>query len=110
METGGSLLQTVAEPVSYDRNDVIYPIAVNIDAQRKTVRWIAEKDRPYEPLPAGVGRYMLFGTCAFLQTDGAGWEYCGAYENRPGVCRDFEEAGPTCQILRLRQGVDTPSD
>lgn len=100
LEAVGSILQTVADPVAYDRDDVIYPVSMQIHNDRGTISWLAERGREYEPLPANYGRYMLFGACGNLKSNEQGGQYCGIYESRPKVCRDFEEGGPTCQLMR----------
>ena len=104
----GNILQRVADPVPYDRDDVIYPAGMQINQERGTLSWLAEAGREYEPLPANYGRYALVGACKYLETDENGWENCGVYEERPEVCRNFEVASPKCQLLRIIQGVDDP--
>ncbi len=108
MKSNGNNFMTVAEPVDYDREKVIYPAGIQINAKRRTFNWLAERDREYEPLPAGLGRYALVGECKNLATDENGWEYCSIYNERPSVCRDFEEGGQKCRLLRMLSGVDIP--
>ena len=107
MLRGGNTLTTVAQPVGHNRDDVIYPVSYDLDGLgRKT--WLVESERPYEPLPAGFGRYILEGSCKYLVGTEGGIELCGVYEQRPKVCQDFMVGGEKCQILRVRQGVDMP--
>lgn len=105
MVAAGSELKTIAEPVDYDRDDVVYPAGWAIDPQKGTMRMMVEKGRETEPLAAGLGRYTLWGSCGNL-TEILGVEQCGIYDNRPQVCRDFEMGGPKCLLLRQLKGVD----
>ena len=59
LEQAGTNFETVAEPVGYDRNDVIYPIGADIYEDGE-IEWVLNETDPYEPLPAGCGRYMRF--------------------------------------------------
>jgi len=108
MKAGGNILQAVAEPVDYDRDDVIYPVSMHVYPDKKTFRWVAEKGREYEPLPAGIGRYLLAGACKYLGVDDNGWEFCTVYDRRPQVCSDFEEGSEKCLLRRQVQGVPLP--
>jgi Fe-S-cluster containining protein len=58
---------------------------------------------------AKYGRYALLGACGYLQTDETGWQYCGAYEQRPEVCQEFEMGGEKCLNLRTTHGVPVPN-
>ncbi len=100
LESAGTVFQSIAEPASFDRDDVIYPQAMEIDADRRTIKWLVDAENPYEPLSAGFGRYMLIGTCGWLRTTPDGKRYCGTYPRRPQACQDFEEGGDNCQIMR----------
>ena len=108
MKKGGNRIQTIVEPAGHVQEKARYPIGANIDPIRRTVRWIYLKGKETEPLPAGMGRYALFGECQYLETDENGHEYCGVYDNRPQVCRDFEMGGDKCQTFREREGLGTP--
>ncbi len=108
MLRGGNKLLTVSQPTDHDRDDVIYPIGIEYDEDSPSVRkWLVEPGREYEPLEAGMGRYILMNDCAYLKVSEDGWEYCGAYEERPKVCQDFEVGGVKCVKLRLLRGVDS---
>lgn len=96
MESAGSLFQTIAEPADHDREKVRYPIDFIVDKARNSIRWMYKADRPFEPLPAGYGRYMLIGACGNLLSSGQ----CGIYDDRPQVCRDFVENGSKCVLMR----------
>jgi len=100
LEAAGSILQTVASPEAYDREEVVYPVSMQINQDRGTISWLAEKGREYEPLRANYGRYMLMGACGNLRTSPEDWQFCAIYESRPKVCRDFEEGGATCLLMR----------
>jgi len=63
----------------------------------------------YEPLPAGKGRYTLWGTCGYLIEDEDGWAKCGVYDERPEVCQNFPEGGEKCRLMRVVAGVDPPT-
>jgi Fe-S-cluster containining protein len=106
MKLGGNVLIPIAEPVDYDRNDVLKPIGIDFD--RGTA--IFAKDHEYELLKAGIGRYMLLGECVYLETSPEGVEQCGVYENRPTICRDFEMGGDMCRHIRVNAGVDEPNE
>ncbi|HET7827558.1 MAG TPA: YkgJ family cysteine cluster protein [Candidatus Saccharimonadales bacterium] len=107
MRASGNILQPIEEPVDYDREDARYPIGIaSVDNERRTIRWLFEAGRETEPLPSGMGRYALLGTCKYLETDEAGWERCSVYEDRPQVCRDFEEGSDKCLLLRKLEGLD----
>lgn len=101
MQDSGNVLQIIAEPKDYDRNDVRYPIGAQIHSSRGTLNWLYEKGRECEPLPAGFGRYALIGACKNLTTDEHGWEHCGVYDDRPEVCRNFGVATEKCVQVRL---------
>jgi Fe-S-cluster containining protein len=105
MEAAGTQLKTIAEPVDYDRDDVVYPSGWAIDREKGTMRMMTEKGRETEPLAAGLGRYTMFGTCGNL-TNILGVEQCGVYDNRPQVCRDFEMGGDKCDLFRMRAGLE----
>jgi Fe-S-cluster containining protein len=95
-------LVTVVEPADYDRPDAPYP-APGMAFDPEKPEELAET----EPLEAGKGRYILVGRCGNLQRF-LGREVCLIYDQRPEVCRDFEEAGNTCIRMRLEAEVDTP--
>lgn len=100
LTAAGSILQSIAEPADYDRSDVIYPISFKINPSRRTIQWVMEAANPYEPLPAGYGRYMLFGACGNLKQNTDGTAECGIYDQRPKVCQDFEAGSPKCQRMQ----------
>ncbi len=100
MKAPGNIFLTIAEAVDYDRTEVLYPTGIAVYPDRGTFRWIAEEGRPYEPLAAGLGRHALCGACKYLTTDETGWEHCGAYDERPEVCRAFEVGSEKCLQLR----------
>jgi Fe-S-cluster containining protein len=108
MQKPGNKFLTIAEPAGRDRAEVIYPSGIQVNQERGTFNWLAERGNEYEPLPAGYGRYALLGACKYLEIDEAGWEYCGVYEDRPEVCRNFETASSKCQVLRIMHAVDPP--
>lgn len=111
MLRGFNKLITVAQPADHDREKVIYPRSYKTDENNPNKRtWTVEKAREYEPLAAGFGRYILEGTCAYLEVSEEGWERCGVYENRPKVCQDFEMGGEKCRLMRSLRGVDEPSE
>ena len=106
MLRGGNKLITVAQPSDHDREKVLYPRGHELDEETGRIIFFAEKGNEYEPLAAGLGRYVLTTDCAYLRTDESGWDYCGAYDERPKVCSDFEVGGEKCQIMRVLRGVD----
>jgi Fe-S-cluster containining protein len=106
MRDGGNLLASIAEPVDYDRHNVLKPIGMDFD--RGTA--IVADGQEYELLRAGLGRYLLLGECVYLETTPEGLEQCGVYENRPSVCRDFEMGGDKCRNIRVNAGVDEPTE
>ncbi len=109
MAARGTTLQTIAEPVDYDRLNVLYPTALPIDEETQEADLSAAGSEELAPLAAGMGRYILHGTCGFLKTTDTGWEHCGAYRKRPAVCRNFAMGGSTCKLMRVMAGVDTPA-
>jgi Fe-S-cluster containining protein len=106
MRDGGNLLAAIAEPVDYDRDDVLKPIGMNFE--KGTV--VVADGQEYEPLKAGLGRYMLLGDCVYLETTPEGSQQCGVYENRPAICRGFEMGGDKCRTIRVNTGVDEPTE
>jgi Fe-S-cluster containining protein len=106
MRAGGNLLASIAEPVDYDRSNVLKPIGMNF--KRGTA--IVADGQEYEMLRAGLGRYMLLGDCVYLETTPEGLEQCGVYDDRPGMCRDFEMSGDKCRQIRVTAGVDEPTE
>lgn len=114
MLRGGNKFVTVAPPVDFDREEVIYPTEVEYeDVKHKTFGWqlrktfFAPEGLEYYPLAAGFGRYIRENDCTYLVTDENGWQKCGVYEDRPQACQDFEEAGANCRFMRLEAGIDT---
>ncbi len=110
MRDGGGLFHTIEEPANYDREQVRYPVSFTINKLRNTIQFFAETGNEYKPLPAGVGRYMLVGSCGYLIADSRGREYCSVYESkdRPVICGSFEEAGPKCVRVRLLRKIPDP--
>lgn len=107
----GNRLQPVEEPKDTDQPHARYPIGIaEISKEHNTIRWVFERGRETWPLPAGYGRYALFGACKYLESDENGWEYCSVYDERPKVCQDFEMGSPKCQRFRLREGVDQAAE
>ena len=105
MIEAGTLLHTIAEPVDYDRDEILYPAGWRIDLEKKTMQMEVERGKEYEPLAAGLGRYTMFGACGNLvEVDGV--EQCGIYENRPQVCQDFEAGADKCNLLRMLAGIE----
>lgn len=104
----GTDLLVIAEPVGYDRDEVPHPAGAkfNPDDITSTLRQLRAEGK-FWPLAAGVGRYVLLGDCGQLKTL-FGWEYCGAYENRPQVCRNLAMGSQACLAFRVVQGVDKP--
>lgn len=96
----GNKLITVAQPADYDRTDVIYPLGYEADYQGNVIEWYTNPENPNEPLAAGFGRYFLLGSCKYIQRSPEGWEHCGAYDQRPKVCRTFEIGSPKCLYFR----------
>ena len=106
--SAGTTLLPIAEPEDYDREDVPYPLGLSMDpSEPGIVVPLFDKDNPYEPLAAGLGRYIMVGACGNLK-ETAGWERCGNYQGRPNVCRDFEPGGDKCRELRRNAGLETP--
>ena len=105
---GGTKLLTVAMPSPHDRDDVIYPIGHEYDPDTGNRAWILEKARPFEPLAANMGRYILATDCAYVGTNEVGQSICTIYEERPAICREFEMGGDKCQRIRENRGVEIP--
>lgn len=105
MVSSGSEFLTIATPVDYDRNDVIYPSSFLVDSRTDEPRIDPDENHSTAPLPARMGRYMLRGTCGNLVSF-LGRETCNIYTSRPEICRDFVVAGPTCLFLRQMRDVD----
>lgn len=107
----GTDLYPIVEPVNFDRPYVAYPAGVELDDEGQLEKFLyVDGQRRSEPLDAGLGRYMLIGTCGFLKTDPAGWEYCSGYDDRPKICQDFEIGSLKCRLIRVVREVDVPSD
>ncbi len=107
IEVGTDLL-TVAEPVGYDRKGVPHPRGETIDIAHLDELWERlKREGKVEPLAAGIGRYVMTGTCGALKKF-LDWEYCSNYENRPQVCRKLDMAGPLCLLMRFEHGVPIP--
>lgn len=107
MEKGGSNLFTIAKPKQRDRERVLYPITYEIIDNEVKPEY--EPGNEYEPLEAGLGRFILIGSCGYLKTDSSGWELCSAYDERPAVCQDFPVGSPKCRTFRVINDVDPPS-
>ena len=74
MRNSGSILIPAAEPVDYDRTDVIYPMGIQISEDGLRAQLLVNQDHQFEPLAAGLGRYVLHGTCGYLRTNIDGWD------------------------------------
>jgi Fe-S-cluster containining protein len=107
MIKGGNKIETVEWPVNYDRDNVIYPYGYEIDKNGNKF-WLVDPEKPTEPLKADLGRFMLIGSCKYLETDTDGREYCGVYNERPDVCREFVVGAEKCLMLREEYGVAVP--
>ncbi len=103
MQRAGNRLLTVAFPSTKFRENVQYPIGIEFDTTTGVHSFIVEKEREFEPLAANFGRYVLLNDCKYLETDEAGWQHCGTYDDRPIACRDFEEGGKKCHQLQVVQ-------
>lgn len=110
MIRGGSAFLTIAEPANHERTDVMYPAGVQVDEESSTVKILVREGTEFEPLAAGFGRFILWGSCGYLKTSNGGWEYCGAYDEKPGICGSFEMGGANCRLMRVAAGIDDPSE
>jgi Fe-S-cluster containining protein len=108
MLRGGNRFLTVAQSADHDREEVLYPVGHETDAETGKIKFLALKGNEYEPLAKGLGRYILKNDCTYLEYDQDGNTYCGVYEDRPALCRDFEMGGAKCQAMRILHGVDSP--
>jgi Fe-S-cluster containining protein len=110
MLEAGNTFYAIAYPVDHDREKVLYPRGWRLDPSYPDDPRQSEPlflhGQEYEPLEAGLGRYILFGTCKYLKTTEEGLEMCSVYDRRPNVCRDFEMGGYGCRLMRVTAGVD----
>lgn len=56
-------------------------------------------------LTARHGLYELQGDCAYLQEGVDVGPVCTNYDNRPGICRDFEAGGEGCLDIRAARAT-----
>lgn len=114
MLRGGNTLITIAQPDDHDRENILYPqgwqMAPDDPTNPRLAQPLVLKGSEFEPLAAGLGRYTLWGTCKYLETDTDGWERCGAYDQRPNVCKDFPVGSQKCRLMRVMAGVDEPTE
>lgn len=56
--------------------------------------------------------YRLATDCGYLVQDDKGQMSCIAHENeeRPRICREFQENSYSCHVLRCRSGVEEPEN
>lgn len=108
MEAGGNTLLTIAKPTDSDRANVIYPLSMQTNRERGTFNWLVDPDNMYQPLLANFGRYALVGTCRYLAPSLLGFDYCSVYDDRPGVCRNFQVGSDKCLLLRDIHGIPLP--
>jgi Fe-S-cluster containining protein len=100
MAAAGTEFITVAEPADHDRDDVPYPIGHEFDSEKGEITEVKYLEgNETEPLVAGMGRYVMLGTCGNL-TNILGREQCGIYDRRPQTCREFQAGGPACLMMR----------
>lgn len=104
MKEAGTKFITVAEPADYDRPNIPYPVGFK-RGKDGGVDILMIKGREFEPLAAGMGRYLLLGSCGNL-VEINGLEQCGIYESRPKVCRTFPMGGDACHEMRQRDGLE----
>jgi Fe-S-cluster containining protein len=106
MIEAGTTLLTVLEPTDHDREDALYPEGAEMDEEHLTISMPEGRKAPTMLLKAGLGRYIMFGTCGNLE-EILGVERCSVYDKRPEVCREFEMGGFYCGLLRQRVGLQT---
>jgi len=80
----------------------IYPLKIDL------TRGIVYLDQVDEsgPRAADAARYILLGECGNLRTDPSGWQYCGAYDQRPNDCVSLGVADTKCRVIRMFHDVD----
>jgi hypothetical protein len=108
MAEAGTTLVTIAEPVPYDREKVPHPahVPLNLDRPKDVLEQTYQHGERW-PLPAGLGRYIMLGSCGNLKTL-MGWEYCSIYEDRPRACHKLQMGGMACRLIRQEKRVDPP--
>jgi len=107
MREAGTDLMTVVEPKDHGQPTAIYPVGARLDDDGTQGEWELDPDNPFEPLKAGMGRYMMIGACGNLVVNKKGHESCGIYETRPAICAQFPVGSERCVSMRLLQGVPT---
>jgi Fe-S-cluster containining protein len=93
MKAGGNKLIKIHEII--DKTQVV---EVQIDTGRRRLEQgvlckVVKVERV--TLTGGYGLFMLENDCAYLD-GGEGSPKCKVYDNKPGICNEFEEGGPGC--------------
>lgn len=102
-------LWTVVRPMPFYRRDAPFP-KVGLGFEPNDPDAFIEKVKEQgvtNPLEANKGLYLMLGRCGNLETVD-GQQVCAVYDERPEVCRSFEEGGNDCLQVRLESGVDKP--
>lgn len=104
MSQAGTDFLVVAEPVDFDRDNIVYPSG-NFEINEKSqVAINLEEVTRVEPLAADLGWYVMLGECANLRRF-MGREIRGIYPTRPDACRAFQVGEFTCLLLRNQAGI-----
>lgn len=92
----GNVLTKLCEPVEFSGiHDFSYIVGYQeIGGQPHA---LVKTESSY--LAAGHGLYMMMNDCVFLSDDQNG-PICTAYEQRPGICREFIEGAYSCRVMR----------
>lgn len=108
MQRAGSTLVTVVESSEVQQPDARYAAGYELDEDEKgtpIVRVLGLKDNETHPLRAKFGRYLLVGDCGNLVVSDKGVQFCGAYKDRPTICREFKAGGLKCTLIRYYASV-----
>ncbi|MBC7581796.1 YkgJ family cysteine cluster protein [Aeromicrobium sp.] len=111
LAAAGTALIQIVIAAKHTRPAAPYPAAgIPLNPERPDIfqrRMLAAGETA--PLKANHGLHIMLGRCGNLvRDDSTGQEVCGAYDDRPGICREFEEAGPRCAEMRQEAGIDDP--
>jgi Fe-S-cluster containining protein len=96
MLRAGTKVQTLHQPVDAAGTVIIQRVIDTAIVDGQPMELV--EDRPVS-LTAGHGLYRLLVDCAFLEVGEVGVT-CTAYDDRPGLCRDFESGGEGCLEIR----------
>jgi Fe-S-cluster containining protein len=96
MLRGGNKLTTIVQPVKETRPVRVEEVVGTTVVQGVQCAVVRSEEMT---LTEGHGWYRLENDCTYLEGKGVGAQ-CTAYDQRPGICKEFTEGGQGCLDAR----------